>query len=331
MAALDNCYLCGKSKNPKLLYNLTFGSVYSCLDCKIAYTVFNQGYDRKEPNLVFGLKDFIKARIYDQRRLHKIARDRLRLLKRFLPSGRILELGSSTGEFVYTCAKNGYEVTYADLCPSLLNINITGNLKEQIKLETGLFKNGKTYDAIAAFHTLEHLTDAARFLLNCYEALNSNKGILFLEVPNFGSLLRRIMGKSWFYDYHASHFDKASLERLLRASGYEILLVRTVEEPERYLALVYNPLRNLLWSVFKKIPQIKNNSSSYDNCKDKFSGYSLKEENIILNSYKARLYRLESFLLGLSARVLFPFYKIIDKFYLGANLQIVARKSNAKA
>ena len=55
-------------------------------------------------------------------------------------------------------------------------------------------------------------------------------------------------------------------------------------------------------------------------------GYSVVEEIKILNSNKARIYRLEAGFIKAVSKVLLPICMILDNYYLGCSLQIVARK-----
>lgn len=319
-----NCPCC-RSQNGKFLYKLSYGDVYKCVDCKTAYTVFN-GCDITKSNEIFEATDFIKTRLYDQYRLRKVARKRLSLLSKFVKSGSILEFGSCTGEFLYECAKKDYEVSSVDLHPQILNINKAENLKEKIKLDANFFKSKQTYDAIAAFHVIEHLTNPVEFLSNCKLALKP-KGILFLEVPNFGSLTRRIWGKRWgmFYDYHVCHFDKSSLENLLRRHGYHILLTRTIDETIRYISPIYNPMRNAIWTNMKRI-LYKNDISITFNVNNTANVIGKENEEKIINSLKAKIYRLESRLINGLSKIFFPISLLLNVLGLGSYIRIIARK-----
>lgn len=322
-----NCPCC-RSQNGKFLYRLSYGEVYKCVDCKTAYTLFN-GCDIAKSNKVFEATDFIKTRLYDQYRLRKVALKRLNLLSKFVKSGSILEFGSCTGEFLYEAAKKGYNLFSADLHPVVLDINKTENLKEIIKLDASFFESKRAYfDGIVAFHVIEHLTNPGEFLLNCNTALKPN-GVLFLEVPNFESLSRRIWGKRWgmFYDYHVCHFDEDSLEIFTKKYGFEILAIRTIDLPERYIASIYNPLRHRLWSLIKKFRRKESKDITHDNMSNNaLVGYSVVDEIKILNSNKARIYRLEAGFIRAISKVLLPICMVLDNYYLGCSLQIVARK-----
>jgi len=322
----NNCPCC-RSQNSKFLYKLSYGNVYKCVDCKTAYTVFN-GCDITKSNEIFAETDFIKTRLYDQYRLRKVARKRLSLLSKLVKSGSILEFGSSTGEFLYECAKKGYEISSIDLHTQILNKNKTENLKEVIQLDANFFKSKQTYDAIAAFHLIEHLTNPVEFLSNCYRALKPN-GILFLEVPNFGALSRKIWGKKWgmFYDYHICHFDKGSLENLLRRHGYHILLNRTIDEAIRYISPVYNPMRNVIWTNMKRI-LYKNDISIAFNINNTSNMICKENEEEILNSLKAKIYRLESSLINGLSKIFFPVSLFLNICGLGSYIQVLARKNS---
>ena len=329
MKPINNNCPCCESKNSHFLYKLKYGDVYQCIVCNTAYTAFEHTEFTGKSNEVFESSEYIKTRLYDQYRLRKVARKRLKLLNRFIDNGSILEFGSCTGEFLYEAAQKGYTVSSVDIHPSILYINKTENLKEVIKSDASVHKDKRTYDAIAAFHLIEHLTNPGEFLSNCYRSLNAD-GVLFLEMPNFGALSRRIWGRrsGLLYDYHVCHFDRHSLESLLRKHNYHIICTITIDETARYISLLYNPVRNAIWNTIKRLVNIHNNIPVKVNSDNAAQVIDKQYEMEIINSLKAKTYRVESGLLNGLSVIFYPLSLLLNLFGLGSYIQVIARKDS---
>jgi SAM-dependent methyltransferase len=87
----------------------------------------------------------------------------------------------------------------------------------------------ETYDAIVAWHLLEHETDPRRFLTAAFQLLRPG-GILFLRVPNLGSTVSRLAGQSWQWlspPEHVFMFTQKAISLLLETSQFEISQIRT--------------------------------------------------------------------------------------------------------
>ncbi len=77
-------------------------------------------------------------------------------------------------------------------------------------------------DVVTMFHVLEHLPEPSSTLAEIERKLRPG-GLLVLEVPNWGSHVRRLRGLRWEFvlDHHLNHFTAASLKRLVEACGFE--------------------------------------------------------------------------------------------------------------
>ena len=190
-----DCPCCRNNEGNRPLYRLRYGEVRQCGRCRTAYTVFDAA-DIRSANEVFGSRDYVKSRIYEIYNLRRAARARLRRLRAHISAGDLLEFGASTGEFLYESHQAGFRVSCADRYPALLDVNMSKNVVDVFQQDADAFAIGKTFDAVAAFHVLEHLQQPDVFLHKCRDLLTP-EGILFLEVPNFGALARWIWRGRW--------------------------------------------------------------------------------------------------------------------------------------
>ena len=311
-----DCPCCRNNEGNRPLYRLRYGEVRQCVRCRTAYTVFD-AVDVRSANEVFGSRDYVKSRIYELHNLRRTARARLGYLRAHVRTGDLLEFGASTGEFLYESHQAGFRVSCVDRYPVLLDVNMPQNAVEVFQQDADTFAIGKTFDVIAAFHVLEHLQQPEVFLRKCRDLLTP-EGILFLEVPNFGVLARWIWRGRWgmFYDYHLCHFERRTLVSLLERCGYRVVETRTVDDPLRYLAPFYQPVRNVVWSVVKSMRR-----------DSMVAPVESRSESEIRTSSKARVYRLESGVLRALSFLLLPLSLPLGWLGFGSYLQVIARKT----
>jgi len=116
-------------------------------------------------------------------RAAKAAISRLKFLQKLgIKSGRLLDIGAGSGEFVYIANKLGYNakgiepnIGYAKYAKEEYNVDIKIATLEEIR-ETD------KYDIITMFHVLEHLCNPLRVFKKLY-FLAREEGIVFIEVP----------------------------------------------------------------------------------------------------------------------------------------------------
>ena len=109
-------------------------------------------------------------------------------------------------------------------------------------------QTGGGYDLIICRHVLEHLIDPAQWIKELQKALIPG-GILVVEVPNFGSVWRKIFGRYYYGLYlprHLFHFDERTLKMVLE--DFEMLV-----EYKSHTPVLGRSLGYLLGVSFKNI------------------------------------------------------------------------------
>ena len=113
------------------------------------------------------------------------------------------------------------------------------------------------FDAICAFHVLEHVRAPETFLARARELLPGG-GWLALEVPNIDSARARRDGVRWFNlvpEYHRWHFSPPTLARLVESAGFMVESVDTAF-PRHYFRFrrvaTVSGLRSILADVRSK-------------------------------------------------------------------------------
>ncbi len=162
----------------------------------------------------------------------------------------LLDIGCGTGEFLEYMQKAGWQVS--GLEPS--------EEAWQKAKEKGLFvddlglsqfceqrkTDSKKFDAISLVNVLEHVLNPKQTLSQVKELLRTS-GILFIQVPNSFNQLQlaanqKVKKKQWWVvaPDHISYFNFSSLEKLLKANGFEVLLKTTDFPMEIFLLMNEN-------------------------------------------------------------------------------------------
>lgn len=148
---------------------------------------------------------------------------RLQIINKLKKPGRILEIGSSIGVMLKLFKDSGWEVLGIE--PSKKACEIAN--QRGIKTINSSFEKASliksSFDIVILNHVLEHLDNPKQILDKCHQVLAKN-GIVFVDVPNFGSLSARLWKSHWPYlllDEHNWHFTRQSLNKLFTSSGFK--------------------------------------------------------------------------------------------------------------
>ena len=162
--------------------------------------------------------------IKNEKLFENIFEKRVNLVSKFITKGKVLEIGSATGVMLKLFKDRGWET---------LGVEPSGSCKEakkkKISVVNSTFEKAELrqdyFDLVVLNHVLEHLSDPKVVLKKIYLILKK-QGIVFVDVPNFGSLASRLMGKKWPYllpEEHKHQFTKNKLTNLLNDSGLEVI------------------------------------------------------------------------------------------------------------
>ncbi|REJ79366.1 MAG: class I SAM-dependent methyltransferase [Acidobacteria bacterium] len=95
-------------------------------------------------------------------------------------AGRLLDIGSGSGEFVYLANRSGFEAKGIE--PNRGYVEYSSS-EYECEYSCGFLDAARgEYDVVTAFHVLEHLPDPVRAFEKLHDLL-SRKGVLIVEVP----------------------------------------------------------------------------------------------------------------------------------------------------
>ncbi|MFN0075282.1 MAG: class I SAM-dependent methyltransferase [Prosthecobacter sp.] len=152
-------------------------------------------------------------------------RDRIATVQRFTQTGRLLDFGGGIGRTALAAHAAGFSAIVLEDSHKAVSDGKTHH-PEIAWLESKAIPDSiadGSLDVITLFHVLEHLTDPRASLAQIHRKLSPG-GLLVIEVPNWGSHMRRLRGLHWQFvlDHHVNHFTAASLTRLVEKIGFKL-------------------------------------------------------------------------------------------------------------
>lgn len=157
-----------------------------------------------------------------------MAQERLADLRRFIDDGRLLEIGSSTGEFILA-ASSHFDVcgVEADRFSAQTAAAKGADCRVGTLESAGIELN--SVDAAVMYHVIEHLRDPRRELQQLWGVLRPG-GHLVIETPDIETVWFRLLGARWrqIIPDHLFFFSPATLTRLLHEEGFRVTEVRHV-------------------------------------------------------------------------------------------------------
>jgi 2-polyprenyl-3-methyl-5-hydroxy-6-metoxy-1,4-benzoquinol methylase len=149
----------------------------------------------------------------------------LRLFQKFCPRGTVLDVGCSTGAFLFQLKSRGnYQVAGTDISKPALDHARSRNL--EIIGSSFLDHNfGETrFDAVTFWAVVEHLLDPKKFLGKA-AALLKTGGHCFILVPNMKSLAVRLLGAKYRYIFpqHVNYFTGRTLQEFSLRENFAIV------------------------------------------------------------------------------------------------------------
>jgi SAM-dependent methyltransferase len=170
------------------------------------------------------LDDFLSGRLRGTRSWRG-STEKVKLVERYIASGRILDIGCGDGKFLWALDARRWKATGVDTLPETLSL-VQPRMPSLRLIEgdiySGLLEEA-SFDVLTFWHVLEHLPNPAAILRRT-RALLRPGGWLFISLPRFDSMQARIFRKHWYaFDdvpRHLYHFSRPSLDRLLREAGF---------------------------------------------------------------------------------------------------------------
>ncbi|QQG43455.1 MAG: class I SAM-dependent methyltransferase [Candidatus Daviesbacteria bacterium] len=236
-----NCFICNQAAD--LYCTVGDKEISQCKNCGLGITgdLFSQVGDYHRDETYINEPELFK----------NIFQKRVKIISDFKKSGKVLEIGCSIGVMLQLLQDRGFTVYGVEMSAGAAKIAAGKGLKVIVdKFENIKFKDN--FDIIILNHTLEHLENPRRIIKKCFSLLNKG-GIIYIDVPNFGSWSARKQGYRWSLllpEEHLWHFTYFSLEILLREFKFKIIY----SERASGIFDLDNPFKELIFALihFKK-------------------------------------------------------------------------------
>jgi len=231
--ANSHCMICGGNDNENLsAYSLNLKGKFlsKCRRCNLVfqspwesnfnpelYEYYNQRSELRLKDLYNPLNELRYIALLDS-------------FKKLVKGRRILDIGCGEGHFVSTAIKQGWLAIGTELSRGAWEICKRSNLpvyNEDIYSDKLIPSN---FDLITCFEVIEHLADPIKFIKRAEELLKPS-GVLYLTTPNFNSLDRRVIGRSWrvIHPEHLLYFTPVTIRDLInQQTGFKVISLKTV-------------------------------------------------------------------------------------------------------
>lgn len=173
---------------------------------------------------------------------------RIEYVGRYKKSGRVLDVGCGSGDFLGEMKAIGWDVYGVDASRSACDRAVA-------KIGTNIYCGslddchfvGEFFDVVTMWHVLEHVDDPNATIKEIGRILK-NDGLLILEVPNIDSPIYKATRQYYSaldVPRHLIHFSLKTIERLIVRNGFRIIMVnsQTLEMPLIFFHSFLNMLK----------------------------------------------------------------------------------------
>ena len=170
-------------------------------------------------------------------------KNKLNLINSESQKGKLLDIGSGTGDFLVVARKDGWQITGIE----------PGDKPRNIAIQKGVcFANDlaeledNSFDVITMWHVLEHVPDL-EFQIKELKRLIKPNGTILIAVPNFKSYDANYYGKFWAaFDVprHLWHFSKTAIEKLFAVENLKLVKIVPMKFDSFYVSLLSEKYKN---------------------------------------------------------------------------------------
>ncbi len=176
---------------------------------------------------------------------------------------KMLDLGCGEGFSTHEGSKLGLKTTGVDISATAISIAVRkyGSMFFSSPLEKiDCLNLPKDFDLITLFDVLDHVYAPSKVIELASIHIKKN-GFLYIDVCNFNSPYRYIMGKSYAHIIpyeHLSYFSKKTIKRLLEKNEFKIIYLKN--NPRKinfnYLTMTLKTFNPILAKIFSYIGEL---------------------------------------------------------------------------
>jgi len=164
-------------------------------------------------------------------------KNKLKLISSLSENGKILDIGSGTGDFLLAAKQAGWQTIGYE--PNIKAKTISKQKGIELTDEINLLENN-SFDVITMWHVLEHVPNLEEYISELKRLLKP-KGTIIIAVPNFKSFDAEFYGRYWAaYDVprHIWHFSKQSISKIFLEKKLQVVNVLPMKFDSFYVSLL---------------------------------------------------------------------------------------------
>jgi len=222
------CPVCGSS-DYAMLFQKSGGTYVRCRQCTMIYTnpVFTESaLQEYYTNLDTGQAEIVTQESDFYREIYSTG---LKAIMKYRKTGKILDVGCSSGFFLDIACENDWETAGIELGA----IEAEMCRKKGHRLYTQPLEDihfNEKFDAITLWDVFEHIVNGKAYL-NQLSGIISEQGVIFIQIPNAGGLAPRIMQSDCkMFDgvEHVNLYNPKTIRMAAEQSGFEVVYLETV-------------------------------------------------------------------------------------------------------
>lgn len=193
------------------------------------------------------------------RRADRMIKTCEKLLTKKRSNIRLLDVGCSSGSFVYAAKAVGVQAEGVEPSPNPTQTAVAHGLKVQQGFLEDLHLQENSFDVITLFEVVEHLRTPLPLLQECHRILAPG-GIMIVRTGNTESWTARFMRGNWeYFDMtrhggHISFFSPSSFELVAQRCGFKLVRLQTRKVTfyeKDILPLSFFQVARLITNMFK--------------------------------------------------------------------------------
>jgi 2-polyprenyl-3-methyl-5-hydroxy-6-metoxy-1,4-benzoquinol methylase len=156
---------------------------------------------------------------------------RMKIINRYRNSGKLLDVGCSTGFFLEYAASHGWKINGSELS------HYTATMAQErlgVEIKKGTFLEAEFqpgFDVVTMWDVIEHAPEPQKFLGEAFRVLRRG-GLLALTTPNYDSLSRWVLNGRWEAlcpPRHLVVFNTRTLKKMVEQVGGRVVLIRCID------------------------------------------------------------------------------------------------------
>lgn len=170
---------------------------------------------------------------------------KLQLISKYFKSGKILDIGCGTGEFLNICKSAKWQTVGIEPDDDAREMAIK-NYGLDVRKESDLsLLEGGSFDIISMWHVLEHVPKLNERIEELKRLIKPN-GIIIIAVPNCNSLDAKIYKQDWAaYDVprHLYHFSPQDISTLFSKHGMKVFRILPMIFDSFYVSMLSEKIK----------------------------------------------------------------------------------------